>query len=97
MGWNQLSITDTGIFESKVKYGLNAEMILLIGGAAHRLVGGGYIKTWIKMCSLLRLKKIYFLQVGPIIDLWMEEIKLTNGSRLKLSVKLVEISSSFRY
>ena len=45
------------------------------------------------MCSLLRLKKIYFLQVGPIIDLWMEEIKLTNGSRLKLSVKLVETSS----
>ena len=45
------------------------------------------------MCSLLRLKKIYLLQVGPIIDLWMEEIKLTNGSRLKLSVKLVETSS----
>ena len=30
MGWDQLSITDTGILKSTVKYGLNSEMIFLI-------------------------------------------------------------------
>ena len=30
LGWDQLSITDTGILKSTVKYGLNSEMIFLI-------------------------------------------------------------------
>ena len=64
MGWNQLSITDTGIFESKVKYGFNAEMILLIGGAAHRLGGLTIYKDMDKNVFIVEIEKDIFLAGG---------------------------------